>query len=248
MTQQTYYPAPPGWHFIDKLVSVGLPTEHDSALIERVYVTICDAVAGWGSGEKRSLEQRVAYGQLLYPYDTRDHMMSMETSQSSCATAAGGVMERIGAEHKLIDRSYWGHTDAVSKLIQIARELGILVDATKPSSGVPDPEGVCICLVGNNGSEGGEHVFSTLQHIGTDETESFYRTSEGGQPDPFGKGYSIQEKTRVFDRDYRAGQIWSRGYNVAKKSYGTPKRLQSYFPVIGLKPILTQQALVPDGF
>lgn len=64
------------------------------------------------------------YRDMCWPGDTDQHQSEMASSQSACALLAAGVMRCLGVRHKLLEPPYYGRTDAMSRIIQVAMEQG----------------------------------------------------------------------------------------------------------------------------
>lgn len=115
-------------------------------------------VAAWAidHGAKGLVPSDPSFASTIFPNDTPAHAAAMAPTESDCALWGMAAMKGAGVAHPLLDRPYWGHTDAISDVIEIGRALGALMPiATLPQIGdllvLTGPEHVVV-VVGVTGS------------------------------------------------------------------------------------------------
>jgi hypothetical protein len=101
------------------------------------------------------------YRDMCWPGDTPQHQREMAHRQSACALLCGGVMRCLGVRHRLLEPPYYGRTDAMSRIIQIAIDHGAWDGADSR------PEAGDIAIIGTDASKKDPHYAEIIKTWGT---------------------------------------------------------------------------------
>lgn len=228
-------PVPPGWTSRPQLYPVGGAPGGDAAILRDTLQRIATAIDGLDSAHPSAAAQR-AYEAFVLAHDADPWRRGGADQLSSCALVALAILECLGAASPVLGVPYQPRMGrAVADVVQVGRELGAWVDTTLPGASLPT--GPFVALVGNNGSEGLEHVFVALDGL---DDDGECPVVEGGQASQYAAGYRV---ARGFYEIERRDDVsaWARRFSP---SPGKPRRLRGYIDLEAC--LFTQRATVPE--
>lgn len=194
----------------------GSPADRDE--LAQVLGRLAGGIAGLSSNGPSS----EAYRRFVFPYDVAAWGRIASDQLSSCALVGLAVLDCLGYEARETDAPYQPRMGrAVADFVRI----GLAANARRATlgatpawhdvtrAGCPLPEGPHIALVGNNASEGPEHVYVALSGAGLEEA---FEVVEGGQLNASGGGFRIARSRYTLVRR-SADQVWAGRLGAGKR-------------------------------
>lgn len=212
-------PVPTGWTSRERLYPVGGVPGGDGAVLRDALSRLAEATDGLDSADPK-LDRQRAYEAYVLPHDADPWRRAGADQLSSCALYGLSVLECLGARASTIGLPYQPRMgQAVADVVKAGLELGAWVDTTLPDA--PLPSGPFVALVGNNASEGLEHVLIGLDGL---DDDGECPAIEGGQPSLYAAGQRI---VRGFYQVERRDDVsvWARRFSPSPNK---PRRLRGY--------------------